>query len=95
MNHDPTTPTPPGLDASAATPCAALGADQNQPQIPGDQPSDPLPALQQQFPAFQIWRENMFGRRRYIARSQHLSVHPHTVITADPDELRAALSRPT
>ena len=95
MDDDLTTPTPTGLGASAASPCAALGADQNQQQIAAGQPSDPLPALQQQFPAFQIWRENMFGRRRYVARSQHLSVHPHTVITADPDELRAALSRPT
>ncbi len=92
MNPDLTTPTPPGLGASAPNPCAALDADQNQPQIPGDQPSDPLPALQQQFPAFLIWRENVFGRRRYVARSQHLTVNPHTVIT---DELRAALSRPT
>jgi hypothetical protein len=56
---------------------------------------DPLPALQQQFPAFLIWRENMSGRRRYVARSQHLSVNPHTVVTDDPDELRAALSRPS
>jgi hypothetical protein len=55
---------------------------------------DPLPVLQQQFPAFYIWRENVHGRRRYIARSQRLSVNPHTVITDDPDELRAALSRP-
>lgn len=55
---------------------------------------DPLPALQQQFPAFLIWRENVLGRRRYVARSQHLSVNPHTVITDDPDELRAVLRRP-
>ena len=90
MNHDLTTPTPPGLGASTANP----GADQNQPQIAGDRPSDPLPALQQQFPAFYIWRENVHGRRRYVARSLRLSVNPHTVITDDPDELRAALSRP-
>ncbi len=54
---------------------------------------DPLPALQQQFPAHLIWRENLHSRRRYVARSRNLSVHPHTVITDDPDELRAALSR--
>ena len=56
---------------------------------------DPLPALQQQFPAFLIWRENMYGRPRYVSRSRHLSLNPHTVITDDPDELRAALSRPS
>ena len=54
---------------------------------------DPLPALQQQIPAFLIWRGNVLGRRRYVVRSQHLSLNPHTVITDDPDELRAALSR--
>jgi hypothetical protein len=54
---------------------------------------DPLPVLQRQFPAFRIWRENIYGRRRYVARSQHLNQHPHTVITDDPDELRDALGR--
>jgi hypothetical protein len=72
---------------------------ENDPQAAALRPAvtapDPLPALQQQFPAFLIWRENAFGRRRYVARSQHLSVNPHTVITDDPDELRAALSRPS
>ncbi len=53
-----------------------------------------LTALQDEFPQFLIWRENVYGRRRYVARSQDLSVNPHTVITSDPDELRAALSRP-
>jgi len=53
---------------------------------------DPLPALQADFPAFRIWRETIYGRVRYIAHSPHLGLHPHTVITADPDELRAALA---
>jgi hypothetical protein len=57
-------------------------------------PAYVLTVLQEEFPKYQIWRENVPGRRRYVARSQHLSVNPHTVITADPDELRAALSRP-
>jgi hypothetical protein len=34
------------------------------------------------------------GRRRYVARSQHVGPNPQTVITDDPDELRAVLSRP-
>lgn len=54
----------------------------------------PVIAGDEEFPQFHIWRENMHGRRRYVARSQHLSVNPYTVITSDPGELRAALSRP-
>lgn len=55
---------------------------------------DPLPALQQEFPAHRIWRENLCGRIRYIARSPRLDIHPHTVDTSDPDELRTALAAP-
>ena len=53
---------------------------------------DPLPALQAEFPCHRIWRENLCGRIRYIARSLHFGLNPHTVITPDPDELRAALA---
>jgi len=54
-----------------------------------------LASLQASFPQFRIWRENMPGRHRYVARSQHLNLNPHTVITDDADELRAALGRPS
>jgi hypothetical protein len=58
--------------------------------------SDDVTGLQAEFPAFRIWREDVPGRRRYVARSRHQSLHPHTVVTADLRELRAALqSRPT
>ena len=57
-------------------------------------PAHVLTALQAEFPQFRIWRENVYGRRRYVARSERLSLNPHTVITSDPDELRAALRRP-
>ena len=53
---------------------------------------DPLPALRAEFPAFRIWRETLWDRVRYIARSPHLDLNPHTVITGDPGELRAALT---
>jgi len=33
-------------------------------------------------------------RTRYIARSRHLGKSPHTVVTADPAELLAALAAP-
>jgi S-adenosyl methyltransferase len=53
---------------------------------------DELVALRRHFPQFLIWREDAWGRVRYIARSQRPGLNPHTVVTADPDELRAALS---
>jgi hypothetical protein len=45
-----------------------------------------------EFPAFRIWRESICGRVRFIACRLHPDLHPHTVITADLDELRAALA---
>jgi hypothetical protein len=52
-----------------------------------------LTQLQASFPQFWIWEEITYGRARYIARSRHPGIGPHTVITPDPDELRAALAR--
>lgn len=53
-----------------------------------------LTALQMQFPSYRIWVDECFGRSRYVARGRFLRLNPHTVITADPDELRDALSQP-
>ena len=50
-----------------------------------------LAVLQAEFPAFRIWEEQMPGRVRYVARSRTEGINPHTVITADVDELREAL----
>ncbi len=50
-----------------------------------------LAVLQAEFPAFSIWEEQMPGRARYVARSRTEGINPHTVITADVDELREAL----
>jgi hypothetical protein len=47
-----------------------------------------LTALRADFPGHEIWREDDDGQIRYIARGRH----PHTVVTADLGELRAALS---
>jgi hypothetical protein len=69
----------------------ALPTAHRTPGTPALAVPDPLPALQQEFPAFRIWRETMRDRVRYIARSPHLGLNPHTVVTADPSELRAAL----
>jgi len=58
--------------------------------LPPHQPDD-LPALRQQFPGYDIRQETTGERTRYVARRRDRSLHPHTVITADPDELRATL----
>jgi len=59
--------------------------------LPGDT-TDPLTTLQRDFPAFEIWSETTHTRVRYIARSRHLDQSPHTLVTKDPEELRAALA---
>jgi O-methyltransferase involved in polyketide biosynthesis len=51
-----------------------------------------LDALREELPGFRIWREDNFGRVRYVARSQCTGLNPHTVVTADLGELRPALS---
>jgi len=53
-----------------------------------------LASLRADFPRFWIWRENTGSGVRYVARSQRASLNPHTVVTADPAELRAALGEP-
>jgi hypothetical protein len=50
-----------------------------------------LAILQAQFPCFRIWRERTCDRVRYVARSLHPGLNPHTVVTDDIGELRAAL----
>jgi len=47
--------------------------------------------LHADFPCFQIWREETCDRARYVSRSLHHELNPHTVITDDLWELRAAL----
>ncbi len=51
-----------------------------------------LAGLREQFPGFRIWREITGERIRYVARSQRTGLNPHTVVTDDPAELRAALA---
>jgi hypothetical protein len=50
-----------------------------------------LASLQADFPAYEFWREKSHRGVRYVACSQRLDQNPHTVITADLGELRAAL----
>jgi hypothetical protein len=96
--HHPQTQTPPqpdmpGNDTTlSAQPGGIAPAPASEPQAT-DPPAAPdhLPGLREDFPAFRIWREDICGRTRYIACRQHRDQHPHTVITDDPAELRAAL----
>lgn len=53
-----------------------------------------LDHLRADFPEFWIWRENTGSGVRFVARSQRAGRNPHTVVTADPAELRAALGQP-
>ena len=50
-----------------------------------------LASLRAEFPCFRIWREQTCDRARYEARSLHPAMNPHTVVTGDISELRAAL----
>jgi hypothetical protein len=52
-----------------------------------------LASLQASFPQFRIWQEAIGGRRRYVARRLAPGTRPHTVVTTDPGELRAALAK--
>jgi hypothetical protein len=51
-----------------------------------------LLTLRADFPQFRIWAETLGRRTRYIARRLDPGTRPHTVVTPDLDELRAALS---
>jgi len=61
----------------------------SRPALPGP---DILTTLQCDFPNYHIWQETTLTGPRYIAHSRHLSQSPHTLVTRDPDELRAELS---
>ena len=55
-------------------------------------PQRELAGLQQDFPGFRIWREITGEHVRLIAVRRRRGTSPHTVITAEADELRAVLS---
>ena len=54
--------------------------------------TDVLLGLQQEFPGFRIWQESHGDRKRYVACRVLAGIRPHSVVTADPDELRDVLS---
>lgn len=50
-----------------------------------------LAMLRLEFPGHLIGEESMLGRVRYVARRRKEGTQPHTVVTPDLGELRAAL----
>jgi hypothetical protein len=55
-------------------------------------PNAPEPTnLRAEYPCFRIWQEKTCDRVLYVACSLHLELNPHTVVTDDIGELRAAL----
>lgn len=51
--------------------------------------------LQRDFPGYRIWQEPMGDRIRLVAVRREPGTGPHTLVTADLIELRAALARST
>ncbi len=72
---DTTTPAPASGSAGSGTPSVR----------------DQLPGLRAEFPCFRIWHEDACDCALYMSRSLHLEINPHTVMTGDIGELRAAL----
>ena len=54
-----------------------------------------LTDLQQDFPGYRIWQEPMGNRIRLVAVCRMPGASPHTLVTADPSELRSALANST
>jgi hypothetical protein len=54
-------------------------------------PDATLAALRRDFPGYQIWLERVCDQYRFVARRERPGTGPHTVVTGDPAELRAAL----
>jgi hypothetical protein len=59
------------------------------PREPHD--AEDLVVLAGVFPAFRLWREDAFSGPRYVAQGRSLATRPHTLVTGDLAELRAAL----
>ena len=53
-----------------------------------------LAALREEFPAYRVWLEPANGQYKFIARRLRPGTGPHTIVTSDPAELRAALVTP-
>ncbi len=63
--------------------------------IDPDEQQRELADLQQDFPGYRIWQEPMGGQTRLVAVRREPGTGPHTLVTADLVELRAALAKST
>jgi hypothetical protein len=54
-----------------------------------------LADLQQDFPGYRIWQEPMGACIRLVAVRRNPGTSPHTLVTTDVAELRAALANST
>jgi hypothetical protein len=70
---------------------AAVNTDDLHEYWPGDTSPSVVAALRKEFPGYRISRELFVGQVQYVACRLNPGTHPHTVMTADPDKLRAAL----
>ena len=70
-----------------------IGMSETQDHL-GGQRAQELAHLQEDFPGFRIWQESTGERIRLVAARRQHGISPHTVVTADPAELRAALGSP-
>jgi len=46
-----------------------------------------------EFPGFIIWLEHTPRGEQYVARRTRADLHPHTVVTRDPGDLRGQLAQ--
>ncbi len=53
--------------------------------------SDDLTVMEAEFPAYDIWREELPGRTMYVARTRRWDLNPYSVATQDLGELCDAL----
>jgi hypothetical protein len=55
--------------------------------------SQELAQLRMEFPGFIIWLEHTPRGEQYVARRTRADLHPHTVVTRDPGDLRGQLAQ--
>ena len=61
-------------------------------EMSGNDADAELAMLRTEFPGHLIGEECIMGRIRYVARRRKEGANPHTVVTPDLGELRAALA---
>jgi hypothetical protein len=85
------------MPASAAGPDLPGGGPPHPATTPVSLPEvrafhEELAALRADFPQHDITRDATLIPARYVSRRVRSGVHPHTVVTPDPSELRAILT---